>query len=227
MRIVYLHGFASGPGSSKAQFFRARFEELGVPFEIPRLDEGNFQALTISGQLRVIDRAVQQGGDRTTLMGSSLGGYLAALYAARHEGIEKLVLLAPAFQFPSRWRTRFERDLAQWRSDGQKNFYHYALGGDRPLGYQFVEDAVQYEEEPDFRQSGLIFHGTRDDVVPAEVSEQFASRHPDVRLRLLDSGHELTDVLDIMWVEVAAFLGLPDPGGFPNPRGFPNPGAAG
>ena len=78
MRIVYLHGFASGPSSSKAQFFRAKFAERGIAIEIPQLDQGHFEALTITGQLSVIDRTV--GGDETILMGSSLGGYLAALY---------------------------------------------------------------------------------------------------------------------------------------------------
>jgi uncharacterized protein len=225
-RIVYLHGFASGPMSNKAQFFRARFEELGVPVEIPQLDEGNFEALTVSGQLAVIDRAVQkcmvgQGasppaksrdpvtpGDRVTLMGSSLGGYLAALYASRYpENVDRLVLLAPAFQFPSRWRKRFAgAELAEWKRTGRKNFYHYSFKGDRPLGYRFVEDSVQYEDEPDFRQPALILHGTRDDVVPAEVSEQFALQHPNVRVCLVDSGHELTDVLDKLWLETASFL---------------------
>src|SRR5580704_4941030 len=171
MRIVYLHGFASGPASSKAQFFRARFGELGVPFEAPQLDEGDFQALTVSRQLGVVDQAVHN--DRVVLMGSSLGGYLAALYAARHQNIERIVLLAPAFQFPSRWQKRFEPDLAQWQREGVKNFYHYAFKGDRPLGYQFVEDAVQYEDEPDFKQPALVLHGTHDDVVPAELSQEF------------------------------------------------------
>ena len=93
-RVVYLHGFASSPHSSKAQFFRRRFAEHGVPMEIPILDEGRFEELTVTGQLAVIDRAV--GEEPAILIGSSLGGYLAALYASRHPSqIEKLVLLAP------------------------------------------------------------------------------------------------------------------------------------
>jgi len=228
MRIVYLHGFASGPLSNKAQFFRARFEELGVPVEIPQLDEGHFETLTVSGQLEVIDRAVipsrdevalaprervskmnaSSPTDRVTLMGSSLGGYLAALYASLHpENVDRLVLLAPAFQFPSRWRKRFAgEELAEWLRTGRRNFYHYSFKADRPLGYPFVEDAVQYEDEPDFPQPALILHGTRDDVVPAEVSEQFARHHPNVRVCLVESGHELTDVLDTLWLETAGFL---------------------
>ena len=43
-QVVYLHGFASGPDSSKAQFFRRKFAERGVAIEIPQLDEGDFEA---------------------------------------------------------------------------------------------------------------------------------------------------------------------------------------
>src|ERR1700727_323514 len=98
-RIVYLHGFASTPLSTKAQFFKRKFE--GADFEIPQLDRGDFEKLTVSSQLQVIDAAVH--GDPVILMGSSLGGYLAALYASRHANVERLGLLAPAFEFPARW----------------------------------------------------------------------------------------------------------------------------
>src|ERR1700687_2251097 len=100
-RVVYLHGFASSPLSSKAQFFRRKFAACGVPMEIPQLDEGRFEELTISRQLGVIERAV--GEQPAILIGSSLGGYLAALYASLHASlhkdqrpsqIERLVLLA-------------------------------------------------------------------------------------------------------------------------------------
>lgn len=204
-RIVYLHGFASGPQSNKAQFFRRRFAEQGIRCDVPRLDDGNFQGLTISGQLEVIHQAVS--GEPVTLMGSSLGGYLAALYGARHENIDRMVLLAPAFQFPSRWRNRFsDAEFTEWRRTGARAFYHYADKADRELGYQFVEDAIQYEDEPGFAQPALIIHGSLDDVVPAEVSEQFAAGHRNAELRIVPSGHELTDVLELLWEETARFL---------------------
>jgi pimeloyl-ACP methyl ester carboxylesterase len=205
-RIVYLHGFASGPNSSKAQFFKQRFHEIGVPIEIPRLDGGDFQALTLTGQLRIIDETV--ANQPAILFGSSLGGYLAALYAARRpELIEKLVLLAPAFQFPSRWRKRYSADeLDRWRREGSTPVFHYGENRVLHLGYQFLEDSSRFEEEPDARQPILIFHGTKDDVVPYVVSETFCASHPDARLHLMDSGHELTNVLNPMWEAVEDFL---------------------
>jgi len=116
--FIYLHGFASSPQSNKAQFFRKRFEEKGLELEIPSLDGGDFTHLTITGQLQIVDAAAagRHAEQPTILIGSSLGGYLAALYAARHADIGRLVLLAPALRFPSRWGERYSpEELARWR----------------------------------------------------------------------------------------------------------------
>ena len=210
--VVYLHGFASSPLSSKAQFFRRKFAECGVPVEIPQLDEGRFEELTISGQLRVIERAV---GERPAiLMGSSLGGYLAALYASLYATqhpprVERLVLLAPAFQFPRRWRERYSPE--DWKREGSMPVFHYGEGRERRLGYQFAEDAAQYEDEPEFPQPALIFHGVQDSVVPAGISSAYAARHPNIELVLLESGHELTDVLEPMWLKIEATFPFQNP----------------
>ena len=79
--MVYLHGFASGPGSTKARFFHARFAELGVALDVPDLAP-DFTHTTMSGQLAAVDGILARGP--AVLLGSSLGGYLAALAAARH-----------------------------------------------------------------------------------------------------------------------------------------------
>ena len=210
MRVVYLHGFASSPQSGKARFFAERFGQLGVPFVAPQLDDGNFEGLTISGQLRVVEKAV--AGEPVVMMGSSLGGYLAALYAARNRSVEKLVLLAPAFQFPTRWRARYSaEELERWKVRGTMPFFHYGFKEERGLGFQIVEDAARYEDEPAFQQPALVLHGRRDDVVPVELSKVFAEGHKNVKLRVVESGHELTDVLDELWMETAAFLGFQSP----------------
>jgi pimeloyl-ACP methyl ester carboxylesterase len=205
MNLIYLHGFASGPQSSKAQFFRRRFDEIGVKMRIPDLTEGDFERLTIGGQLQVIERIAD--GEDVCLMGSSMGGYLAALYAARHADVRKLVLLAPAFGFARRWPLRLgEETVAEWRRTGWLPIYNYAEKADRRVHYRLLEEAQRYEDYPAVTQPALIFHGRNDDVVPSEYSEEFAARYPHVTLRVMDSGHELLNVLEEMWIAVSRFL---------------------
>ena len=205
-RIVYLHGFASGPSSTKARFFQEKLEDRGAEVEVPDLAEGNFRGLTITSQLRVIERACGTG--RVSLMGSSLGGYLAALYAGLHpDRVDRVVLLAPGFGFPTRWPERMGAERKEdWKRGGWTPVFHYGTGREEPLGYQMVEDARRYPDAPSFEQPALIFHGVADPVVPAAASAGFARIHANVTLRLLQSGHELTDVLELMWDEVATFL---------------------
>ena len=199
--MIYLHGFSSGPGSQKAQYFRRRFAECGVRLEIPALDGGDFEHLTISGQLEVIERTA--AGQAVTLIGSSMGGYLAALYAARHAEVERLVLMAPAFGFLRRWGSNQE-----WRRAGFLEVYHYGEKRQRRLSYGLIEDAARYEDYPAVAQPALIFHGSHDDAVPVEASREFARGKANVRLEVMDSGHELLDVLDAMWDETRRFCAI-------------------
>jgi pimeloyl-ACP methyl ester carboxylesterase len=204
--ILYLHGFASGPSSSKARFFREGLERAGARVTVPDLADGDFEHLTISRQLEVIARAAPSGA--VSLIGSSLGGYLAALYAARHREVERLVLLAPAFEFARRWPERLgEAQMRQWRDTGAMEVYHYALRRNCRLSYDLMADAAQYEDRPAFRQPALIFHGANDDVVRVRYSEAFAEGRENVRLEVLDAGHDLLNVLEYLLPRVVDFLG--------------------
>jgi pimeloyl-ACP methyl ester carboxylesterase len=207
-RILYLHGFASGPSSGKARYFAQKFRDRGVDLEILDLAAGDFEHLTITGQLGVIERAA--AGSPVSLIGSSMGGYLAALYAQRHPEVERLVLMAPAFAFARRWPESLGADrVAEWERTGAMEVYHYGDDRQRPLHFGLLEDARRYADFPDFPQPALIFHGEHDDVVPAQYSIDFAATHPNVRLEVLDSGHELHNVLDYMAPRVLEFLNQP------------------
>jgi pimeloyl-ACP methyl ester carboxylesterase len=202
---LYLHGFASGPSSSKARFFRDRLVEAGAQVQAPDLAAGDFEHLTISSQLAVMQASAPNGAVR--LMGSSMGGYLAALLAARHARVERLVLLAPALGFNRRWPERLgDAAMDRWRREDCLEVYHYAEGRNRNLRYGLIEDASQYEDFPDVRQPVLIFHGRHDDVVPVAYSEAFAATRPNVKLEILDSGHDLLDVLERIAGEAVDFL---------------------
>ena len=203
MNVLYLHGFASGPQSNKAQFFRRKFDELGVEMRIPDLSAGSFETLTIGGQLRLIEKLA---GDDPVLIGSSLGGYVAALYAARHPEVRKLVLMAPAFGFARLWRSMLgESKVVEWRRTGWLPVYHYGDKMESRVGYELLEEAERYEDYPAISQPALIFHGRGDDAVPCEYSEEFAAQNPQAALHVMDSGHELLNVLEEMWEKVCEF----------------------
>ncbi len=74
------------------------------------------------------------------------------------------------------------------------------------LGYGLMEDAQRHDAYPAFSQPCLIFHGNQDAVVPAAMSTKYATGRNNVSLKLLESGHELTDVLDEIWKDAKPFL---------------------
>jgi len=204
-RILYLHGFASGPASNKARFFSRRLEDAGARVAALDLARGDFEHLTISSQLKVVEQAA--AGEPVALMGSSMGGYLAALYAARHPEVTRLVLLARAFDFARRWPQRLGAEAVEtWRRTGWMDVFHYAEGRQRAVSYALLEDGAQFEEYPDFAQPSLIFHGAYDDVVPVELSRRFVAGHPNAALEIVDSGHEMLNVLDSIGPKATEFL---------------------
>jgi uncharacterized protein len=205
LRVLYLHGFASSPQSRKAQFFSEMLAGQGVHLETPALDRGDFEHLTITGQLHVVEETA--GGEEVVLIGSSLGGYIASLYAARHPNVLRVLLLAPAFRFHDLWNASLGRErMAAWKSNGTAPVFHYGEGREVPIRYGLMEDAARYEPWPDFHQPALIFHGNRDTSVPVEYSADFVKNHPNARLVRMDSGHELTDVLDAIWAQSKKFI---------------------
>ena len=204
-RVLYLHGFASGQGSSKARYFCEHLRAMGRRVDVPDLAGHDFENLTITGQLEVIER--EAAGEPVVLMGSSMGGYLAALYAGRHPEVEKLVLMAPAFGFARRWPEALgEEKVRDWRESGWMEVFHFGDKCRRRVGYSLLEDAARYPEYPDFGQPALIFHGVHDDVVRVRWSEEFAATHSNTRLFVMESDHQLLDVMDEMMARVTEFL---------------------
>jgi uncharacterized protein len=204
-RVIYLHGFASSPHSRKARFFAEKLNSAGFEVEIPDLAAGDFRHLTVSGQLHLVGGLLNKGP--AVLMGSSLGGYLAALSAARNSQVQKVILLAPAFGFYDLWKAEMgEENFQIWRENGTISIFHYGEGKEMPLAFDLMEDASKYEGFPDVRQPALIFHGLDDSVVPIARSRQYATGRENIHLLEFRSSHELTDVLKDMWRAAREFL---------------------
>ena len=206
--LLYLHGFASGPSSHKAQVLSGRFAAIGVRLAVPDLTPGDdgFERSSPSSMLAVAERLLHGAEPPHAIVGSSLGGYLASVIASRDPSVERLVLLAPAFRLFERWSGRLrEDDLAEWRARGLETM-HYASNRKRRIGWQFFEDARRYPPFPGIRVPALCIAGTRDETVPLADVEAFVARTPTARLVPVDDGHELAASLDRIFEEARAFL---------------------
>src|SRR5439155_13109609 len=148
MVALYLHGFASSPQSTKAAYLADRLAERGVTFRRPDFNEPDFASMTLTRMLDQLAGEISRAGDEpVTLIGSSLGGTLAILAAARPvPRVDRVVLLAPAVMFakPGHHLLPPER-IEEWRVRGALPFFHYACDDDRLLRYTFYEDSLAYD----------------------------------------------------------------------------------
>ena len=139
--FIYLHGFASNPQSSKAQFLKQCFEQRGWHLEIPDLNQNDFYNLTLTRQIQQVEALLPESP--TTLIGSSFGGLTALWLAERQMQIKRLVLLAPALNFLNRCATLMgESQFEKWRIQGKIAFEHYGYKREELLSYDFIEDIV-------------------------------------------------------------------------------------
>ena len=209
-RCLYLHGFASGPGSHKAAWLGTRLARHGVEIEVPDLNAGDFSHLTLTRQMAVLDALLAGEPGPVTLIGSSFGGYLAALLAEQDPRVERLVLLAPAFGFGALLESLFGAEtMARWQRDGSLQLPEAADAAQRALHYDLVHDLARHDATPFARQvPALVFHGIDDPTVPYQRSIDYLRENRAARVVLLADGHSLDPSLEVIWTELCAFLEL-------------------
>ena len=199
--FIYLHGFASGPSSKKASVFKNKFQEVGVSLNIPDLEGGNFENMTLTSQVNIVlDLLDQFQCKKVCLIGSSMGGYLATLVAQRRVEIKATYLMAPGFNFLERWMRSLKLDWDDETCLEPKiQVFHYRYDETKYIRTDIFKDAKNWNtldlnREIPFR----IVHGIHDEVVPIDESKKFVSRRPWCSLKELDSDHGLLSHLE--WV---------------------------
>lgn len=197
IQFIYLHGFASSPQSQKATAFTKRFAELGLPLTVPDLEGGDFKHLTISRQLRIIEQTLDSYPEASfALIGSSMGGYLAALTAQIRPEVKGAYLMCPGFNFMKRWRSALSGEI---QGAGLIRVFNYRYNRIMELDLGLFEDAKKWEwvvhERP---VPTRIVHGIHDDIVDIGESRNFARKHPWTSMKEVDSDHGLLSHLD--WI---------------------------
>lgn len=194
--VRYLHGFGSGPRSEKGLELGRRLADCTASFAIPDLDGGDFTTLTMEAMRNRVQEACPSDGP-IVLIGSSMGGYLAAWLACGRilPNLAGIVLIAPAFGFTTRWADIIGPDgVEAWKRSGSREFFHYGQQRNLPLGAQFIASCEALPELPgDPVVPCAIVHGRGDQTVDHAASMRYAAAHPAVELHLVQGDHRLTE----------------------------------
>ena len=209
--VIYLHGFASSSQSGKAVYLGERLRARGVDFHAPDLNLPDFSSLTVTRMLEQTHALLETAREPATLIGSSLGAFVAVNAAAKWPAkVGRLVLMAPALDFgDDGLRGPGGADLVAWKQAGQLEVFHFGYGRTMPVHYELYADARRYDAvNAELSIPILVFQGRDDTAVDPATVESWARRRPNVELHMLDDGHQLTASLGYIWVKLAAFLKL-------------------
>ncbi|MBX3186314.1 MAG: alpha/beta fold hydrolase [Labilithrix sp.] len=210
-RWIYLHGFASSPASAKARAFQAWGAARGLAIDALDLRVPSFEHLRFSAMKSRVREAIDGAGDRVVLIGSSLGGLTACRVAEEEPRVSAVFAMAPAFRLADRWRARIgDAAWESWRRDGFLEVDDYATKQKGRVDFGFVDELRDLDERPgpwpDVRVPVCVVHGTRDDVVPVDLSRAWAADRPNVALIEVDDTHELTASIPRILLEAQGFF---------------------
>ncbi len=207
MHVLYAHGFASGPQSSKGRAVAAHLAARGVGCTLLDLRVPDRDRLRLSAMIDTVCAAVS---GPVLGVGSSLGGLTMAHAALREPRIEKLLLLAPAFRVAERWRARLGEDLwAQWQREGRLAYDDHTGGPPLQVDFAFTEDCASVDRGgfPEIRAPLTVIHGRNDVIVDPYLSRDFAACTAQARLVEVDDDHQLLSSLPRILAELDALLG--------------------
>ena len=207
---VLCHGFLSGKRSTTNKTLSRLLEAHGIAtfafdFFGQGDSEGPFESLTttkaLSQALAALDLVRQQGFTKVGLMGSSFGGLVAILTAARRQDLACLALKCPVVDFAEELRLTFgEQEMVRWKdTDTIPNIMG---GSDRiRLRYEFFDDCLRhiaYEPARTITAPTLIVQGDKDECVPLHQSRDlFDALQVPKRLELLPGAdHQFTKAED-------------------------------
>ena len=159
MRLCFLHGLDSSPQGTKARLLKTHYPDCLIPSLPPDIHE----------RVRIVEQMIHAP---TIVIGSSLGGLTALMFAIAHPDlIAAMLLLAPAVGC---------RDESIFRTDQKRILLSLCVPAAIPT---------------------VIIAGTRDDVIPLSSIRALFQRSPDpsmIRLHEVDDDHNLHQSLKLI-----------------------------
>lgn len=196
---VSCHGMLSTKDGEKHLMLAALLAERGVAtlrfdFAGRGDSEGDLFDLSYSNEMEDLDAAVSylagRGVQRIGLFGSSMGGTVALMAAARDERIVAIATLA-AVGHPEAIDERYLQQAVTWRRQG----YIDTEAG--RIGCGFLEDAEQHNLIASvgvLLAPVLVLHGEDDDVIPCSDGHDIATAARNVELEIVfGADHRFSD----------------------------------
>jgi uncharacterized protein len=208
---LYLHGFASGPESTKGVRLAAHYARQGIHLERLNLRQPSLEHLSPGAMVSTVREALGGARDRAILFGSSMGGLTACHVAEEDARVCALVLLAPALRIARQMRRRVgEPGLRRWRETGWLEIQDHAEKRQARVHAGLLEELDALEARsggvPDVRVPTLIIHGRQDTTTELAYSREWAQGRRHVRLVEVEDGHELVDSIERITAEADEFL---------------------
>ena len=183
-QVLFITGFLSKRWGNKSKALAQWCQEQGWGFCCYDVrgfgdSEGTFTEYTLSDWIadaRSILTLLKEGPP-ITIVGNSLGGWIAWLMAQEFDFVDRLILIAPAFnmmgvraqQIPAARRE-------EWQRTGWMPWDDEPLHKDWPLSWKWVEESDAYWQSSFDRLRPVrttILHGQQDSVILPEGSSRF------------------------------------------------------
>jgi pimeloyl-ACP methyl ester carboxylesterase len=208
-QILFITGFLSKRWGNKSKALAQWCEEKGWGFCCYDVrgfgdSEGTFTDYRLSDWIadaRLVLNMLNDGAP-ITIVGNSFGGWIAWMMAQEYSAVEKLILIAPAFDAIGVRAREISADRRKrWHDTGWMPWDDDPVHKDWPLSWKWVEESEAYWKRS-FDQlrpvNTTILHGLQDTVILPSVSrefvEQLLARDPafPVELQLIPGDHRLS-----------------------------------